>query len=64
MNQMEQWWCFKDKELMVEGDALVHYLEVSSVIKAIKCPKCGTAYLLEETVVERVNKAEEMIENK
>lgn len=62
---MEQWYCFKDKVAMVEGKAILEYLDVTnSVDGGIKCPKCGTIYVLEKTVLEKVNKAEEMLESK
>lgn len=32
--------------------------------QGIKCPQCGKAYLLEEMVLGKVAKAEQMIENK
>jgi len=49
---------------MVESDVDMAYLEITGAVEGIRCPKCGTAYLLEETVVEKVNKVEEMLENK
>ena len=50
---------------MVEGDILMTYLSLAtSAVEGIKCPKCGAAYLVEETVVEKVAKAEKMLENK
>ena len=49
---------------MVEGDVDMSYLDVDAAVEGIKCPKCNTAYLLEETVVEKVAKVEEMLENK
>jgi uncharacterized OB-fold protein len=61
---MEQWHCFKCKEKTVAGNLQMSYLEKRVPIGGIKCPKCGAAYLPEETVVGRVAKAEEMIENK
>ena len=64
MSKMEQWHCFKCKEKMVETDVEMTYLEITNPIEGIKCPKCGVAYLLEETVVDRVNQVEEMLEKK
>ncbi len=61
---MEQWHCFKCKEVMVETDITATYLEFSNMIEGIKCPKCGIAYLTEKTVLEKVREAEEMLENK
>ena len=61
---MEQWHCFKCKEPMLESEVMAYYLEISSPIEGIKCPTCGTIYLLEKTVVEKVSQAEEIVENK
>lgn len=65
MSEMgQEWHCFKDKVPMVEGDVLLSYHDVGAAVEGIKCPKCGVAYLLEEAVIEKVAKAEEMLENK
>ncbi len=64
MSEMKNWYCFKDKEPMAEVDVSMFYLETSGAVEGIKCPKCGATYLLEETVVEKVNKVEEMLESK
>ena len=61
---MNQWFCFKCKEKMTEADVLGTYMEVTQIIKGLKCPKCGTAYLTEEVAVEVVGKGEEEIEAK
>jgi hypothetical protein len=65
MSEMaEKWYCFKDKVQMVETEVVLSYLAVTDVINGLKCPKCGVIYLDEETVVEKVVKAEEMLEQK
>lgn len=61
---MEKWHCFKDKVPMVEAELLVSYLDTTNAIEGIKCPKCGLAFLTEETVTGKVNEAETMMENK
>jgi len=61
---MEQWHCFKCKEKMVEGDVSMTYLDTPGDVEGIKCPKCGAVYLLEEIVMEKVVKVEEMLESK
>lgn len=61
---MKEWYCFKDKVKMVEGDVWLSYLETTTPIEGIKCPKCGAAYIPEETVLEKVAEAEKMLENK
>ena len=42
----------------------MEYLDIVNAIEGIKCPKCGVVYLPEETVIEKVAKGEEMLENK
>ena len=61
---MEQWYCFRCKEETVAGTLQMSYLEQKVPIGGIRCTKCGVAYLTEDMVVDRVAKAEEMIENK
>jgi hypothetical protein len=60
----EKWYCFKDKVQMAEAEPVLFYLSVTNVIKGLKCPKCGVIYLDEETVTEKVVKAEQMLEEK
>ena len=64
MSEMTTWYCFKDKIPMVKADIMVSYLDVFNSVEGIKCPKCGMALLTEETVIEKVQKAEETLENK
>lgn len=59
-----EWYCFKCKEKMGEAEINLDYFEIVQSIAGIACPKCGTAYLLEQTVVEEVVKGEEAIEAK
>lgn len=61
---MAEWYCFKDKEKMVEGDLQMMYLDIVQPIVGLKCPKCGASYLTEEMVITKVQKGEEMIEKK
>jgi len=49
---------------MVEGDVSMTYLDTPGDVEGIKCPKCGAIYLLEEIVLEKVIKVEEMLESK
>lgn len=49
---------------MVESDILLSFLEISRVQPGLKCPKCGTAYLTEDTVIEVIRKGEEAIQAK
>jgi hypothetical protein len=64
VNKLEEWHCFKCKEKMVNSRVRMKYLEKVVPVQGIKCPKCGVAYLLEEFVLGKVAKAEQMIENK
>jgi methionyl-tRNA synthetase len=61
---MEQWYCFKCNEAMIETEVLGMYMEITRFIKGLKCPKCGACYLTEEEAVEVVSKGEEEIEAK
>ena len=61
---MDKWYCNKCKEEMVEADVEAMYLDIIRFVRGLKCPKCGTAYLTEKTVVEVVGKGEEDIEAK
>ena len=60
----ENWYCFKCKEKMVMDQVWLSYLEVIQPILGLRCLNCKTEYLTEDTVVNRVNKAEEMLEDK
>ena len=64
MNKLEEWHCFKCKLKMVNSRVRMKYLEKIVPVQGIKCPNCGVAYLLEEFVLGKVAKAEQMIENK
>jgi NAD-dependent SIR2 family protein deacetylase len=61
---MEEWYCFKCEEKMVEKDILASYFEMEGDVRALQCPKCKTAYLSEQTTIEVVNEAEAEIETK
>jgi len=53
------WHCFRCKERMVEDKVEIEFQEFQTEVEGIKCPKCGTKYLLEDTVREKVIKIEE-----
>ena len=61
---MSEWYCFKCKEKMEEADITLSYVEVEGSHEGIKCPKCGTAYLLEQIVLDKVRSAEDEIDSK
>lgn len=61
---MANWHCFKDKVPLATADILMSYLDTTNAIEGLKCPKCGMVFLTEETVVDKVNQAEQMLENK
>jgi len=61
---MEEWYCFKCKEKMVENDISGTYQEISRFIRGLQCPKCKTAYFSEKTVMEEIRPGEQEIEAK
>jgi hypothetical protein len=61
---LEEWYCFKCKEKMIEDDVEASYLDTVQFIDCLKCPKCGASYLTEAYVIEVVSKGEEEIEAK
>ena len=61
---MEDWYCFKCKEKMVDAEVTMSYYDVTAKQPGIRCPKCGTAYLTEKSVIEIINPGEEEIESK
>ena len=60
---MEKWHCFKDKVEVVEAQISLTYLDMTQSVEGLKCPKCGAAYLTEETV-KTVSDGEQQIEAK
>jgi hypothetical protein len=58
---MAPWRCFKCQNDMVEVSMHLYFEGIEGDIEGIQCPKCGTKYLLEKTVIEKVNKVEEQI---
>lgn len=62
---MAQWYCFKCKEKMEEGEVFLKYKDlVLPGAFGVKCPKCDAQYLLEEFVLTQVNEGEKMLESK
>lgn len=49
---------------MEEKDIILEFMEIVRFQPGLKCPKCGTGYLMEKLVVEVINKGEEEIEAK
>ena len=62
---MTQWYCFKCKEKMEEGEVSLKYKDLALPgALGVKCPKCDAQYLLEEFVLTQVNEGEKMLESK
>jgi len=61
---MEEWYCFKCEEKMEESDLCMEYMEIVRFQPGLKCPKCGTGYLMEKIVVEVISPGEDEIEEK
>lgn len=59
-----QWCCFKCKQEMEKAQLWMSYLDFERQMEGIRCPKCGAAYLLEETVVKVVMGLEAALEAK
>jgi hypothetical protein len=49
---------------MVEAEIKVVYLEITGLPKGLLCPKCGAKYITEEIAINKMAKAEKMIEQK
>jgi hypothetical protein len=61
---MIEWYCFKDKVKMRETELTLSYMNLSQGVPGLKCPKCGTEYLVEKTVMTTVQGLENLIEEK
>lgn len=61
-----EWHCFKCKQEMEEVfDIKMKYNDVDlPEFPGIRCPECGEEYLLEDTVANELNPAEESMEAK
>jgi hypothetical protein len=64
MNDMADWYCFQDKEKMVEAPLTLTYMMLSQRVPGMRCPVCGTEYLTENTVMSIVKAAETILEGK
>jgi DNA-directed RNA polymerase subunit RPC12/RpoP len=62
---MTAWHCFKCKEKMMADDEIpVMYLDLDGEAEGLRCPTCGSQYVMEEYVMEKMLKGEKMIEEK
>ncbi len=61
---MIKWRCFKDQVDMVEAMVALEFQGIKGSVQGIKCLQCGTQYLLEDTVIEKVLKVEKMVNRK
>ena len=63
---MEEWHCFTCKQKMEETDVTMIYMDDLEMPGAfgIKCPVCGTEYLMEDFVADQVTKGEKVLEGK
>ena len=55
---MLKWRCFQCHVDMLEDMVELEFEGLKGSVEGIKCPECGTKYLLEETVTEKVRRAE------
>lgn len=61
---MADWYCFEDKEKMVEAQLTLSYMMITQRVPGLKCPVCGVEYLTEKFVMTTVKDAEAMLEAK
>ena len=55
---MVRWRCFQCQEDMVKDMVEVEFEGLKDSVEGIRCPKCGTKYILEDTVLEKLLKVE------
>ncbi len=56
--------CYKCRVSLEKGTGKFSYLGRDFTSEVWKCPRCGLIYIPEETIEERMKKAEEMLEGK
>jgi hypothetical protein len=61
---MADWYCFVDKEKMVEAPLTLSYMMFTQRVSGLKCPVCGVEYLTEKTAITTVKEAEAALESK
>jgi len=61
---MADWYCFEDKEKMVEAQLTLTYMMLTQRVPGLRCPVCGVEYLTEKTVTTVVKEAEAALESK
>ena len=61
---MADWYCFQDKEKMVEAQLTLSYMMLTQRVPGLKCPVCGVEYLTEKFVMTTVKDAESLLEGK
>ncbi len=61
---MTEWFCFKDKEKMVEKNIDVSYLGITRPILGIACPKCKVAYIEKDIATTTLKTGEAIMEKK
>jgi hypothetical protein len=59
-----KWHCNKCKIETETANIMIAYRGVNDIAKGLKCPKCGTIYIPEETATESIAKLEEVIDKK
>ena len=61
---MAEWYCFKCNEKAEAAQITLVYMEIEAKQEGLRCPKCGASYITEEMAIDKVAKAEKMIEEK
>ena len=61
---MADWYCFQDKEKMIEDKVTLSYMMLTQRVPGLRCPVCGVEYLTEKFVMTTVKEAESILEGK
>ena len=61
---MAEWHCFKCKVKVETATIDMLYMDIQARQDGVRCPKCGAKYILEDVALEKVARAEKMIEQK
>jgi hypothetical protein len=61
---MAEWNCYKDKVKMETAKLTLRYQGLTQYVAGIRCPKCGTEYVLEKEVMTTLRAAESVFEGK
>ena len=61
---MAEWYCFKCNEKTEAAEINLVYMDIEAKQEGLRCPKCSGSYLTEDVALDKVARAEKMIEQK